>query len=187
MKKTHFWFSAAGTLIVVAVVLFLKPWQQPTQTLITSPATTMELMSSAFENNTAIPSQYTCDGKDLNPPLRIQDVPANAKSLALIVHDPDAPHQGGWTHWVVWNISPQTAEIAENTVPSEAIQGRTDFGTNKWGGPCPPSGTHHYQFILYALDTTLDLPPTTTKSDLEKAMEGHTIEKNMLVGTYERR
>ena len=103
------------------------------------------------------------------------------------MHDPDAPRQGGWTHWVVWNIDPATKEIAENTVPAGAVQGRTDSGTNKWGGPCPPSGTHHYQFMLYALDTMLDLPDTTTKSDLEKAMAGHIMEQSTLVGTYARR
>lgn len=187
MNKPHFWFYVAGTIIVVVAILFLKPWQQSTQTLISSPATPMEIISGAFENNTAIPSQYTCDGKDMSPPLRIQDAPANAKSLALMVHDPDAPRQGGWTHWVVWNIDPATKEIAENTVPAGAVQGRTDSGTNKWGGPCPPSGTHHYQFMLYALDTMLDLPDTTTKSDLEKAMAGHIMEQSTLVGTYARR
>lgn len=204
-ERAYFWFYLFGTIIVIGVVLFLKPWQQQefiqnlkssvenlrgrstTQTLIPSPVTTMKLVSSAFEANAAIPPLYTCDGSDISPPLRIQAVPANAKSLALIVHDPDAPHPGGWTHWVVWNISPQTTEIAENTVPVGAVQGHTDSGTNQWGGPCPPSGTHHYRFILYALDTTLDLPPTTTKSDLEKSMEGHTIEQYALVGTYERR
>jgi hypothetical protein len=146
----------------------------------------MKLTSPAFEANGSIPSQYTCDGQNVSPPLMIGEVPLAAKSLALIVDDPDAP-AGDWVHWLVWNIDPKTAEIGEGKVPAGAAQGRTDFGNNRWGGPCPPSGVHHYQFKLYALDSTLDLPETTTKNDLEKAMAPHTLERFTLVGTYRRR
>ncbi len=146
----------------------------------------MKLTSPAFEPNGPIPSQYTCDGQNVSPPLMIADVPPSAKSLALIVDDPDAP-AGDWVHWLVWNIDPKTAEIGEGTVPAGAEQGRTDFGNNRWGGPCPPSGVHHYQFKLYALDATLDLPETATKKDMEKAMASHTLEQFTLVGTYQRR
>ncbi len=146
----------------------------------------MKLTSTAFETNGPIPSQYTCDGQNVSPQLVIGEVPPVAKSLALIVDDPDAP-AGDWVHWLVWNIDPKTAEIAEGTVPPGAVQGRTDFGNNRWGGPCPPSGVHHYQFKLYALDATLDLPENTAKKDLEKAMEEHTVEQFTLVGTYQRR
>lgn len=146
----------------------------------------MKLTSTAFETNGPIPSQYTCDGQNVSPQLVIGDVPPAAKSLALIVDDPDAP-AGDWVHWLVWNIDPKTAEIREGAVPPGAVQGRTDFGNNRWGGPCPPSGVHHYQFKLYALDATLDLPENAAKKDLEKAMEEHTVEQYTLVGTYQRR
>lgn len=146
----------------------------------------MKITSPAFESNGSIPSQYTCDGQNVSPPLMIGEVPPAAKTLALIVDDPDAP-AGDWVHWLVWNIDPKTAEIAEGTVPPGAVQGRTDFGNSRWGGPCPPSGVHHYQFKLYALDATLDLPETATKKDLETAMNTHTLEQFTLVGTYQRR
>lgn len=146
----------------------------------------MKLTSSAFEDNGSIPSQYTCDGKNMSLPLEISDVPAEAKSLALIVDDPDAP-SGDWVHWVVWNISAEIPSIAENVVPAGAVQGKTSFGTNKWGGPCPPSGVHHYQFKLYALDSMLDIPASTDKAGLEKAMADHTIAQTTLVGLYQRK
>lgn len=145
----------------------------------------MKLLSSAFQNNAMIPSQYTCDGANLSPPLTIEGVPAGAKSLALIVDDPDAP-AGDWVHWLVWNISPDTAEIPGNTVPAGAVQGTTDFGKPGWGGPCPPSGIHHYQFKLYALDIELQLPTSTKKADLEKTMAGHILNSSILVGLYKR-
>jgi Raf kinase inhibitor-like YbhB/YbcL family protein len=145
----------------------------------------MKISSSAFEDNTLIPSQFTCDGKNINPPLTFEDVPANAKSLALIIDDPDAPH-GTWVHWVLWNIDPKRAEIKEHSVPNGAHQGVNDFKRNDYGGPCPPSGTHRYFFKLYALDTMLPLSQRTTKADLEKAMHGHIIEKAEIIGLYRR-
>lgn len=145
----------------------------------------MELTSPAFEHNQTIPSRYTCDGEEVNPPLVIADVPSNAKSLALIVDDPDAPG-GTWVHWTVWNIDPRTAEIAENSVPSGATEGTTSFGKTGYGGPCPPSGTHRYFFKLTALDIALDLPPNTTARDLKKAMEGHILESVERIGLYQR-
>lgn len=145
----------------------------------------MQLTSSAFQNNQSIPAKYTCDGENVNPPLTISDVPSTAKSLALIVDDPDAP-AGNWVHWIIWNIKPDTTEIAENTGPSGAVQGTTDFGKAAWGGPCPPSGIHHYQFKLYALDTELQLLLSAKKSDLETAMINHTLEEATLVGIYQR-
>lgn len=145
----------------------------------------MQLTSLAFSHNQSMPPKYTCDVENVNPPLSISDVPEGAKSLALIVDDPDAP-RGDWVHWLVWNISPNTKEVAENSFPQGAIQGITDFGKNEYGGPCPPSGTHRYQFKLYALDTTLSLSPSTKKADLEKAMEGYILTQTMLVGLYQR-
>lgn len=154
----------------------------------TNPITkiTMQLTSIAFNDGANIQSKYTCDGEDISPPLAITNVPAEAKSLALIVDDPDAP-AGDWVHWLVWNISPDTSEIAENTVPKGALQGTTDFGRSGWGGPCPPFGVHHYQFKLFALSAMLDLPVTAKKADLEKAMESHILEKSVLVGLYQRK
>lgn len=146
-----------------------------------SPEASMKLTSTAFTGE--IPPVYTCDGQNINPPLSISEVPAEAQSLVLIVDDPDAP-RGDWVHWLVWNISPATTEISENSVPG--TEGTTDFGEIGWGGPCPPSGVHRYFFKLYALDTSLDLPTSTTKADLLAAMEGHILVTNELIGTYQR-
>jgi Raf kinase inhibitor-like YbhB/YbcL family protein len=145
----------------------------------------LQLVSPAFRHNELIPKKYTCDGKDVNPPLLIENIPSVAKSLALIVDDPDAP-VGTWVHWVVWNISPGMREIKEDSVPKGAEQGVNDFRKNDYGGPCPPSGTHRYFFKLYALDTVLDLSSKAKKSDLEGAMKGHILEKAELVGLYRR-
>jgi len=148
--------------------------------------TTITLTSPAFHGGGAIPGTYTCDGIDVNPPLVIGPVPAGTRSLALIVDDPDAP-VGIWVHWVVWNIPLQTREIRENSVPSGAVQGSNDWHRPGYGGPCPPSGTHRYFFKLYALDTLLNLGASTTRVDLEKAMQGHILGQVELMGTYHKR
>jgi Raf kinase inhibitor-like YbhB/YbcL family protein len=145
----------------------------------------LQIISPAFKHNEFIPKKYTCDGEDINPPFRIEDIPSKAKSLSFIVDDPDAP-AGTWVHWVVWNINPDTREIKENSVPKGAQQGLNDFRKNDYGGPCPPSGTHRYFFKLYALDTILKLGSKAKKSDLEEAMKGHILEKAELVGLYRR-
>ncbi|MCJ7804181.1 YbhB/YbcL family Raf kinase inhibitor-like protein [Patescibacteria group bacterium] len=132
-----------------------------------------------------IPQKYTCDGENINPPLQITDVPSSAQSLVLIVDDPDAP-SGDWVHWLVWNINPETKLITENESPKEAIQGTNDFGKQNYGGPCPPSGTHRYQFKIYALDTILNLSSSSRKKDLETAMENHILDKGILIGLYQR-
>ena len=116
----------------------------------------------------------------------IENVPTMAKSLALIVDDPDAP-AGTWVHWVMWNINPSTNDIKENSVPPGAEQGMNDFRKRFYGGPCPPSGTHHYFFKLYALDLTMTLSPNTGKASLEKAMKGHIVAQSELVGLYKRK
>ena len=145
----------------------------------------MRLTSPAFENNQLIPSKYTCDGEDINPPLRIEGVPEETKSLVLIVDDPDAP-LGTWDHWIVWNIDPSTSLIEENKVPEGAIEGKNDFGKNSYGGPCPPSGTHRYHFKLYALDKKLQLDSSSEREAVEKAMEGHILDWAELIGLYGR-
>lgn len=146
----------------------------------------MRLESFTFEHNQAIPSKYTCDGENISPPLKIFDIPLEAKSLVLIVDDPDAP-RGDWVHWTLWNIPPHIVEISENSVPDGVMQGMTDFGRPGWGGPCPPSGVHRYFFKIYALDIVLDISPASGKSELEAAMAGHIIDKSELIGLYSRR
>lgn len=145
----------------------------------------MKISSPAFKNNERIPAKYTCDGENVNPLLKIEDVTEKAKSLVLIMDDPDAP-KGIWVHWTVWNIDPAIKEIAENDVPAGAMEGLTDFGKPGYGGPCPHSGTHRYLFKLYALDMVLDLPPKSKKADIEKTMKGHILEQTELIGLYSR-
>jgi Raf kinase inhibitor-like YbhB/YbcL family protein len=142
----------------------------------------MKLSSKVFENG-KIPLRYTCDGENINPLLEISQIPENAKTLALIVDDPDAPTKV-WVHWVVWNISTKMNVIAENSVPLGAIQGINDMGKEGYNGPCPPSGTHRYFFKLYALDDFLDLPAGSTKEKVEKAMQDHIVDKTELIGSY---
>ena len=146
----------------------------------------MTITSPAFGNKEPIPSKFTCDGADINPALNISNVPPEARSLALIMDDPDAPG-GMWVHWVVWNIDPKTREIKENSVPPGAKLGVNDFRKTPYGGPCPPSGTHRYFFKLYALDAMPNLGSGTTKSALEKAMKGHILAQVELMGLYKRK
>jgi Raf kinase inhibitor-like YbhB/YbcL family protein len=146
----------------------------------------MKIISSAFERNTLIPSKYTCEGQNINAPLSIKDIPADAKSLALIVDDPDAPMKT-WVHWTAWNINPDTSEIAENSIPAGCVEGTTSFGSTGYGGPCPPSGTHRYFFKIFALDNVLDLKPGTHTANLTTAMQGHIIDKDEFIGLYKKK
>lgn len=143
----------------------------------------MKILSRAFNNNGLIPTKYTCNGENINPPLEIVDVPENAKSMVLIVDDPDAP-MGNWSHWVVFNIDPRVKNIAENSVPEGAVEGNTTFGKPGYGGPCPPSGTHRYFFKLYALKKTLAINGVGNKEILLKAMEGAIVDQAELIGIY---
>jgi len=145
----------------------------------------MTLTSPVFKNNQMIPVKYTCDGENVNPPLKIKEVPEEAESLVLIVDDPDAP-VGTWVHWLVWNIDPSFPLIQENVLSFGAVEGLNDFGKNSYGGPCPPSGMHRYYFKLYALDKKLGLEPSSRKGDLEKIMEGSILEQVELIGFYQR-
>jgi len=150
----------------------------------------MKITSSVFDNNKQIPSKYTCNGENINPPLAFSDVPESAKSLALISDDPDAP-MGTWVHWVAYNIPPSEKGFQENMpkdkkLPNGTLQGITDFKRIGYGGPCPPSGTHRYFFKLYALDTKLNLDSGVSKKDLLKAMEGHILAQGELMGKYKR-
>ena len=145
----------------------------------------MKITSSAFREGGNIPSKFTCDGGDSSPPLQISEIPSSAKSVALVVDDPDAP-SGLFTHWIVWNISPQTNEIAEGSTP-KGMQGTNDFGKAGYGGPCPPSGTHRYYVKIFALDRELDLPPGTKRNQLDAAMKGHVVAQGELMGRYSRK
>jgi Raf kinase inhibitor-like YbhB/YbcL family protein len=145
----------------------------------------MKITSSAFQGGANIPSKFTCEGTDISPPLQIADVPPGAKSLALIVDDPDAP-SGLFTHWTVWNISPQTGTIGEGAAP-KGVHGTNDFGRSGYGGPCPPSGTHRYYFKIFALDRELDLPFGAKRGQLDAAMRGHIVAQGELMGRYSKR
>jgi len=144
--------------------------------------TKMKLTSPAFEHNALIPKKFTGQGEDINPALIIDNIPEGTKSLALIVDDPDAP-MGTWVHWVVYDVS-VVSRIEENSVPGK--QGINDFRRKDYGGPNPPSGTHRYFFKIYALDTMLGLKEGVSKKDLEKALQGHILDKAELIGLYKR-
>ncbi len=148
---------------------------------------TVSLMlgSPAFANNTALPAQFSCRGQNVNPPLVISNLPNGTKSLVLIVHDPDAVGSD-FTHWLLWNIAPETDQIAENSVPGAAVTGTNDSGKTGYHGACPPAGTgtHRYMFELYALDTTLNLPDTTKRPVLEQSIEKHILGHFTLTGLF---
>jgi Raf kinase inhibitor-like YbhB/YbcL family protein len=150
----------------------------------------MKLCSKAFDHNGQIPSLYTCDGENISPPLSIQHVPSEAKSLVLLVDDPDVPasirKDQMWDHWVLYNIPPETSTIAEGAV-SRGIEGKNTEGQLGYQGPCPPDREHRYFFKLYALDTQLSLPPGASKKEVEKAMQGHILAESVLLGKYKRK
>lgn len=143
----------------------------------------LKVTSSSFDNQDSIPKKYSCDGENVNPPLKIENIPQEGKSIVLIVDDPDAP-MGTWVHWVVWNI-PIKKMIEENSVPG--TEGLNDSMRHNYGGPCPPSGSHRYFFKVYVLDTKLDIASNSRKEDVEKAMEGHILAKGVLIGIYSRK
>ncbi len=144
----------------------------------------LTVTSSAFKANEAIPSEYTCDGAEKSPPLSWSNVPSDAKSIAILVDDPDAP-KGTFTHWMVTNIPPsETSLSAAGSLPQGATAAKNDKGNAGYAGPCPPSGKHHYRFHVYALDKTIAKP--SSRADFMKAIEGHVLADGELVGTYKR-
>jgi Raf kinase inhibitor-like YbhB/YbcL family protein len=150
----------------------------------------MKLTSSAFSEGAMIPVRYTCTSDDLSPPLTWSDIPAGAKTLALIADDPDAP-AGTWVHWVALNLPVTAGGLPEGIKDAKLLPGGGMQGTNSWrrigyGGPCPPSGTHRYFFKLYALDTTLSLGNNATAKDLLAAMKGHILAETQLMGRFKR-
>ena len=148
----------------------------------------MILKSYSFREGGDIPRTFTCDGTNMSPSLAIEDVPKEVQSLALIMDDPDATRGISFTHWLVWNIPPKTTEFGEGEAPRGAVEGRNDFGSEGYGGPCPPRGAkpHRYMFKLYALDKILDIAKNSGKNGLERAMEGHILEQATLMGMYSR-
>lgn len=149
-----------------------------------SSSTKLTITSKAFENNGPIPRKYTCEGRGISPPLEIWNIPLGTQSLAITVHDPDAALDGGYTHWVVWNISP-TRKIRRHFRKGEA--GPNTIGEHKYKGLCPSLGIHHYHFKVYALDTKLDIDRNTYKAGLEEKMRGHILAEGELVGVYMRK
>ncbi|MBM2852539.1 MAG: Phospholipid-binding protein [Candidatus Nitrosotenuis sp.] len=148
------------------------------------PSTKTMKISSVFENNGKIPKKYTCDGANVSPPLKISNIPKNAKSMALILDDPDAP-SGTFTHWVVWGISPKKTHLGEGEKKG-FIEGATGLGKPGYVGPCPPSGVHRYFFKLYALDFPVDISTKSNKQELITAMQNHIIQTATLTAKYSR-
>ena len=173
--------------LVVMLLVDCKSREQPLK----EGEMALTVSSSAFKEGDRIPANYTCQGQDVSPPLAWGEPPAGTQSFALIVDDPDAPG-GVFTHWVLFNIPPDSRNLPE-AVPTQAelasgaLQGKTDFGKIGYGGPCPPPGRpHRYQFTLYALDQPLGLEGGTSKKQLLSAMEGHILAQGQLTGTYQR-
>ncbi|HOJ13319.1 MAG TPA: YbhB/YbcL family Raf kinase inhibitor-like protein [Deltaproteobacteria bacterium] len=150
-----------------------------------------ELTSPAFTAGTEIPSVYTCQGRDISPPLSWSGAPAGTKSLVLVCEDPDAP-LGTWVHWVYYDIPPSLSRLPEGIPktarpPQGGTQGKSSFGDLGYGGPCPPWGTHRYFFRLYALDTVLGIPEGAKKKQVLEAMKGHVLATAELMGTYKKK
>lgn len=150
-----------------------------------------QIKSNAFQADGNIPSRFTCEGENISPELSWSGAPEGTKTFALVLHDPDAPHKGGYTHWVAFNIPATVNHVAENvpkssTFPEGGTQGKNDDGKSGYTGPCPPSGAHRYYFHLYAVDGQVDLGANTTKADLEQALKGHILAQTELMGRYKK-
>ena len=143
-----------------------------------------QLLSPDFTDGEYLPHSTSYDGGNTRPRLFIENAPADTKSLAIICHDPDAPTVGGFTHWLIWNLTTHTHTLDSQYKPDGSIEGLTDWGEFGWGGPKPPSGTHRYIFTLYALDTDIQLPPSACRTDLITAMQGHVLSQATLTGLY---
>lgn len=183
----------ATVLILVGVgigVGYFILFSTPKKSAITTPIqqtsmSSFNISSQAFVMNGNIPALFTCDGKDISPELTFSAIPAGTQSLALIMHDPDAP-RGVWTHWIAWNMPSTTTGIKENSAPP-GVEGKNSGGKIGYGGPCPPDREHRYFFTLYALNSTLSLPQDSTKEELVRALTPHIIAKAELMGRYNRK
>lgn len=186
MRKRTWQLVALSGLAVICVAILIvivhaRTVTAPKGVNMQQDTTPLTLSSPAFRNGAVIPTKYTCKGDDISPPLEISNIPPDTVSLVLIVHDPDAPN-GDFLHWTLWNINPSQPVITEGTAPTGAVEGRTDFGKSQYGGPCPPSGTHHYEFDLYALNTKLDLSAGASRQQLERAIQTYIIARTTLTG-----
>jgi Raf kinase inhibitor-like YbhB/YbcL family protein len=172
---------------LLALLFTALPWKTPS-------AAGMSLHSTAFAHNGTIPERYTCQSDDVSPPLRWRDVPSGAKSLVLIVDDPDAPDPRApkvtWVHWVLYNLPPESdglpTAVTSKDLPAGTEEALNSWGRTGYGGPCPPIGRHRYFFKLYAVDTKLDGLPRPNKDAIVEAMQGHIVEETQLMGTYEK-
>ena len=146
----------------------------------------LTLTSKAFKNGKTIPKKFGYKHGNISPPLTVNGIPEKTTSLVLIMDDPDAMGAVGkiWVHWVVWNIEPDKTEFKENSIPSNCVEGKTDFGEIGYGGPAPPDKEHTYIFMMYALDKKLDVPKGSTKKEIESLIKNHVIEKAELTGKY---
>jgi Raf kinase inhibitor-like YbhB/YbcL family protein len=188
------WARASRYLPAFSLTLLILLPGTPSIIVAQERAMTLTLTSQAFRQNGEIPAQHTCQGADVSPPLEWSGVPANTKSLALIVDDPDAPDPAApkmtWVHWVLYNIPPTTTRLpdgaAAQALPGGTLEGVNDFKRAAYGGPCPPVGRHRYFHKLYALDTVLPDLKGPSKAALEKAMQGHVLAHAELIGTYQR-
>lgn len=179
-------FRAAALLAACAMTIAAGAAQSQKGT-----SMSFELTSTAFTQGKPIPAKYTCDGQNISPPLQWHMPPQNARSFALIMDDPDAPG-GTWVHWVLYNLPATAHALAEGFPAQASLADGSRNGTNSWprlgyGGPCPPGGTHHYFFKLYALDRMIELAPGAAKEQLLSAMQGHILGQAELMGTYSRR
>ena len=184
--------AAIGIVVLFSIYLYTSSLEPKESNVIIDESISMEeleLKSSAFEHNGKIPSKYTCDGENISPALSISGVDSGAKSLALIMDDPDIPkginEENVWDHWIVFNISTDTISIAEDSEPS-GIAGIGTSGKVGYHGPCPPDREHRYIFMLYALDDQLNLKEGATKQMVKDAMAGHILQKAELIGLYDR-
>ncbi len=155
---------------------------QPAAEKPTGTCGTILIRSPAWKNGGVIPKKYTCDGENISPPLQITNIPAGAKSLAIVLEDPDAPGKT-FVHWTVWNVSP-AGNIAEGKLPSGGVTGKNNFGKNGYGGPCPPLGRHHYKFQVWALKNNLILPEGSSRGQLTAAMGGLVVGSGEMTGVY---
>jgi len=186
MEKKYLIILIAVVVFLFFFILYLNKTEKNKFSTIIINSNNMLIASSAFSSHQFIPSKYTCDGENINPPLEIKSIPQGAKSLVLIVDDPDAPG-GTFLHWLVFNIDPHITRIEENSIPKGGIEGRNSFGKLNYGGPCTPSGTHRYFFKIYAIDTELNLPAGTNLETVEKAVQKHILEKTELIGLYKKK
>ena len=186
MKKWLILIVIILTVVLGAITYHSAQGPKPEKSSERKAEKVLKVTSPAFNGGELIPRKYTCQGENVNPPLAIENIPNEIKSLVLMMDDPDAP-VGTFTHWLVWNIDPQTRNFLENTTPNGGVSGTNSAGKNGYTGPCPPFGTHRYIFKIFALDNILNLPPGAKRSQLETAMENHLLGSGQLMAKYSKK